>query len=133
MVRHHHFDDHTGVCSRHGQFDFRPKGEWLFVAVGIRPPLNASLASPFGRGGGKADGEGESVTRPSQSPAVTALPEGEPRLQLFYGHPHDPGGTGDGTPRNPRAAAARSDVVEAQPSPQVCTGGSPSGEGAEPP
>ena len=69
------------------------------------PPLNASLASPFGRGGGEADGEGESVTRPSQSPAVTALPEGEPRLQLFYGHPRDSGGNGGWQP--PQTPAPR--------------------------
>ena len=87
----------------------------FFVAVGICPPLNASLASPFGRGGGEADGEGEydhtkpftSVTRPSQSPAVTALPKGEPRLQLFYGHPRDSGGNGGGSPRKtPRRSGA---------------------------
>ena len=37
MVRHRHFSDHTVVCSRPTQFDSRPRGEWLFVAVGIRP------------------------------------------------------------------------------------------------
>ena len=32
-VRHCHCDDHTGVDSHPRQFDSRPKGEWLFVAV----------------------------------------------------------------------------------------------------
>ena len=83
----------------------------FFGAVGICPPLNASLASPFGRGGGEADGEGESVTRPSQSPAVTALPEGEPRLQLFYGHPRDPRGNGGRQPPKTPAPQRRGNSV----------------------
>ena len=33
MVQIRHCDDHTAVCSRLGQFDSRPRGEWFFVAV----------------------------------------------------------------------------------------------------
>ena len=38
MVQIRHCDDHTGVCSHLGRFHSRPRGEWLFVEVRIRPP-----------------------------------------------------------------------------------------------
>ena len=84
IVLHRHCDDHTAVCSRLGQFDSRPRGEWSFVEVGIRP-----LASL--------------------------------------------GGYRGNAPANPRAAAARCPSPWCATGPQVCAGGSPSGEGAEPP
>ena len=75
------------------------------------------------------DGEGESVTRPSQSPAVTALPEGEPRLQLFYGHPHDSGGTGGGSPRRTPRRGGAVLCHWGAPRPQICWGVAPLARG----
>ena len=38
MVQIRHCDNHTVVCSRYGQFNSRPRGEWFFVAVCFSPP-----------------------------------------------------------------------------------------------
>ena len=47
--------------------------------VAERSEVGEGLASPYGRGGRALRGRRGHLARPSQSPAVTALPKGEPR------------------------------------------------------